>query len=75
VSPNSHQANDFDVFKLHFLMDKGDFAFFGVTTLDYPTRVAHLMINEIQAQFMPTFSKQALALKSGESLGNDCVKV
>ncbi|OQR95953.1 hypothetical protein THRCLA_07440 [Thraustotheca clavata] len=74
VGPNSRHALDFDGLKLHFMLDKGDFVYFAVTTGDYPIRVAHQMINNLQTHFA-TFTTSALALKKDQRLGNDCVKV
>ncbi|KAH9146343.1 hypothetical protein AeRB84_009821 [Aphanomyces euteiches] len=57
VGANSRHALEFETLKLHFMLDSGSFVFFAVTNAAYPLRVAHLMINELQAQF--TFAAAA----------------
>ncbi|KAG9416657.1 hypothetical protein AC1031_001043 [Aphanomyces cochlioides] len=59
VGANSRHALEFETLKLHFMIDSGSFVFFAVTNAAYPLRVAHLMINELQAQFTVTFAAAA----------------
>ncbi|RHY33455.1 hypothetical protein DYB32_001634 [Aphanomyces invadans] len=75
VGHNSRHALDFDALKLHFMLDAGDFVYFAVTIRDYPIRVAHLMLNDLQAEFSASYLASALALKKEHTLGSDCVKM
>ncbi|RHY05369.1 hypothetical protein DYB36_001608 [Aphanomyces astaci] len=75
VGRNSRHALDFEALKLHFMLDAGEFVYFAVTVRDYPLRVAHVMLNDLQAQFTATYVVAALALKAEHTLGSDCVKM
>ncbi|KAF0687887.1 Aste57867_20379 [Aphanomyces stellatus] len=71
VGPNSRHSLAIDTLTLHFMLDAGDFVYFCITPSVYPVRVAHLLLNEVHAQFAAAFA--AAALKA--TLGNDCTKM
>ncbi|EQC38652.1 hypothetical protein SDRG_04349 [Saprolegnia diclina VS20] len=75
VAPNSRHALAFDGLKLHFMLDSGNFVYFAVTAGDYPIRVAHQMINDMETQFVASFAAEALTLKKDQTVGSDCAKV
>ncbi|OQR94989.1 hypothetical protein ACHHYP_00625 [Achlya hypogyna] len=75
VGPHSRHALDFDGLKLHFMLDSGNFVYFAVTTGDYPIRVAHQMLNDVEAQFAAGFAAMALTLKKDQPAGAECNKV